>query len=194
MKAKLITAPAVEPLDIDEIKTYHRINGSDQDTLIDSLMTTARQVVEDYTGLGLIDQVWEGVTDNWCGPMELIGNVKSVDSVTYYDADDSAVIMPDTDYRLMSHGVLAELHLVHGVKLPPLAHRPDAITVRMTVGYGASAASVPKPIWQAMMLLFGHFYENRESTTPVIIRELPMFGGRDTVSALLAPYKVPVVR
>jgi hypothetical protein len=44
---------------------------------------------------------------------------------------------------------------------------------------------IPKPIKQAMLLLIGHWYENREATAFNVNRELAF-----SVNALLYPYKV----
>lgn len=212
MKFKLITEPAVEPLDLSQIKTYHRINGDDQDDVMSALMVAARQFVEDHTGRPLITQTWEGVSRSWenfftygmpdrlrvpvsrCEPLKLKANLQSVVSVEYYDEDGTLQTLDTADYNVITHGILGEVWPAFGTQWPVTQDRPDAIKVTFVAGYGDEAGDVPKPIWQAMMLLFGHFFENREATTPVMIRELPLIGGRDTVGILLAPYAVPVVR
>ena len=59
----------------------------------------------------------------------------------------------------------------------------EAATVRFICGYGAAGA-VPQAIKQAMLLLIGHYFNNREQTiTGVMATEIPQ--GAD---ALLAPY------
>lgn len=55
----------------------------------------------------------------------------------------------------------------------------------MTAGY-ADAAAVPQGIKQAMLLLVGSWYENREATiSGATIAEVPF-----AVDALIAPYRV----
>jgi uncharacterized phiE125 gp8 family phage protein len=39
---------------------------------------------------------------------------------------------------------------------------PNAVEVIYSAGYGASSTNVPKAIKQAMYLIIGHLYENRE--------------------------------
>ncbi len=194
MNFKLISEPAVEPLELSQIKTYHRISGTDQDDVIASLMVAARQVVESHTGRSLITQTWEGVADAWRVPLALKPSLQTVQSVEYYDLSGDLQTLSSDEYRVFSYGLVGEIHPVDRVSWPMVQTRPDAIKVTFKAGYGDEASDVPKAIWQAMMLLFGHFFENRESTSPIIIRDLPMFGGRDTVTALLAPYTVPVAR
>lgn len=61
---------------------------------------------------------------------------------------------------------------------------PGSVRVQAVVGYD----EVPLSIKQAVLLLCGHFYENRE-----VLREGYAYGGREisfSVSALLYPYKI----
>lgn len=52
--------------------------------------------------------------------------------------------------------------LNYGKTWPTVSLRPGpAITVRYVAGYGA-AVDVPMQYKQAMLLMIGHFYENRE--------------------------------
>ena len=67
-----------------------------------------------------------------------------------------------------------------------LQSRPDAVGVEFVAGYGDAPADVPAPIRQAMRLLIGAWYENRESTAiGVSVAELP---ASVNVGALIAPY------
>ena len=60
------------------------------------------------------------------------------------------------------------------------------VTITFVAGYGATSASVPESIRQAILLLVGHWYENREATVGVgNMQVLPM-----GVKALLSDYRV----
>jgi hypothetical protein len=65
MRLRLTTAPASEPVTLAEAKDYARVDTSDSDTLITSLIKVARRRVESETGLALITQTWTGVLDRW---------------------------------------------------------------------------------------------------------------------------------
>ena len=52
----LMTAPAVEPLSLAEAKSWLRVDGADEDQLIQSLITSARLGVEATTNRLLITQ------------------------------------------------------------------------------------------------------------------------------------------
>lgn len=55
-----VTDPDIEPVTLAEMKLHLRAYGSDtsEDALISSLITSAREWVEQYTGRALIDQSW----------------------------------------------------------------------------------------------------------------------------------------
>ncbi|HHI82152.1 MAG TPA: hypothetical protein ENJ99_03285, partial [Rhizobiales bacterium] len=56
MPAILLTPPAIEPVSLVEAKAHLKVEVSDDDSLIDGLITTARQHIERQTGKALIDQ------------------------------------------------------------------------------------------------------------------------------------------
>lgn len=54
----LVTPPAVEPVTIEDARTFLRISTQSEDTILERLIKTARELVEAETGLALIDQTW----------------------------------------------------------------------------------------------------------------------------------------
>ena len=100
-------------------------------------------------------------------------------SVVYLDAARNAVTMPDSDYRLMLNGSLAPLP---DAAWPSVASDGEAVRVQYRAGYEA----VPAPIKQALLLLVGHWYANRETVvTGTIVAQMPM-----AAEALLSTYRV----
>ena len=61
---------------------------------------------------------------------------------------------------------------------------PNVVEIIYSAGYGASGSYVPKPLKQAMFLVLGHLYENREQVGDIRY-ELP-FG----VDHLISNYVV----
>ena len=45
---EVTTAPSVEPITVTELKTFARIDGSDEDTLLSGFIAGARQACEKY--------------------------------------------------------------------------------------------------------------------------------------------------
>src|SRR6185295_16059621 len=50
---------ATEPVSLVEAKAHLRVTSATDDTLIGTLITTARQLCEQYTGIAFISQTWE---------------------------------------------------------------------------------------------------------------------------------------
>jgi uncharacterized phiE125 gp8 family phage protein len=53
------TAPTSEPITRDEAKSFLRVDISDDDTLIDNLIQSAREFCEEYTGRTLINTTYK---------------------------------------------------------------------------------------------------------------------------------------
>ena len=56
LRLQIRTEPAAEPVTLAELKTFMRIDGSEDDALIESLIVAARELCESYTGRALITQ------------------------------------------------------------------------------------------------------------------------------------------
>jgi uncharacterized phiE125 gp8 family phage protein len=181
----LITAPATEPVTLTEAKLHCRVDSSAEDALLTALIVAARQHVEETTGRALITQTREIRLDAWPRVLYLPRPpVSSITSVTYTDDTGATATLSASAYALRTGTepgcVLFDGTLVPSVTLADMA----GVNVRYECGYGG-ASSVPKPVFQALLLLIGHWYANREAVAAGNLGPLPM-----AVDALLAPYRV----
>lgn len=55
----IVTEPSIEPVTLSDVKAYAKIDGSDDDGLLNDLIMTARQSVEKYLKRALITQTWK---------------------------------------------------------------------------------------------------------------------------------------
>ena len=191
MALTLVTGPAVEPVSRDEAKAHLRVDLSDDDTLIDSLITAARVHVEQHLRRALVTQTWDLVLDCFPAGREIrlpLPPLASVTSISYTDDGGGAGSVDAGEYVVDTDREPGRLVLKSGGTWPAVTLREVAgVRVRYVAGYG-NAAAVPGPIKQAILLLVGTLYENREDTLVaqgVTVMRLP-FG----VEALLMPYKV----
>ena len=53
---RVTTAPSVEPLALADVKSYLRISGSGEDTLLNTMIEAVRVFCEEFTGRALITQ------------------------------------------------------------------------------------------------------------------------------------------
>src|SRR5580765_8015305 len=65
MSLSLFAAPAAEPLTLSEVKAHLRIDTTDEDAYLTTLITVARMRCEGATRRALITQTWDWVIDRW---------------------------------------------------------------------------------------------------------------------------------
>ena len=112
MRLTLLSGPAAEPLELDEVKAHLRLDGDDEDALLASLITTSRSHVETALGLALITQSWRWQADCWPrnGLVELMTRpIQSVDRVAVRAADGTQTVIDAADYILDASGQTARL-------------------------------------------------------------------------------------
>lgn len=86
MEIQITTDLVSEPVSVAEAKTYMRLIGSDEDTLIGELITSARQRLEKFTGLSFGNKTikcYTRASDTWFElpyqPLLTITSVKNDD-------------------------------------------------------------------------------------------------------------------
>jgi uncharacterized phiE125 gp8 family phage protein len=168
MPYKLITAPTLEPLSLQEAQLHLRVDNADTDTLITAQIIAARELVEKLTRRALLTQHWKYVADSFPSP-SLMGipfgkvfgipanafvleksPVASVDSITYLDMSGVRQTMPATDYVAELVGEPCRITPVFGKIWPIPLPQIGAVEVNFTAGY---AAGVPEGIKLAMKLI-----------------------------------------
>ena len=65
MSSQLLTAPAIEPLSLNEAKAYLRVETGDDDDVVGALIAGARIHVKAQTRRALITQSWRISADVW---------------------------------------------------------------------------------------------------------------------------------
>lgn len=150
MKLKLYTAPATEPVTAAECKSHMHIDASDDDTYIGTLITAARQAVEEYTRRALITQTWELALDEApCGDVIELPRppLATVTHVKWYDDSDTETTISSSTYYVDLYAEPGKVKLRIGDVWPDQGdlRTANGILVRYTAGYGA-ASDVPQAI------------------------------------------------
>ncbi|OPX87737.1 MAG: Phage gp6-like head-tail connector protein [Pelotomaculum sp. PtaB.Bin104] len=179
MALKIKTQPASEPISLAEAKSHLRVDGTDEDTFIDGLISAAREDCEDFQSRAYITQTWELWLDNWPGSDCIdipLPPLQSITSIKYYDTDGTEYTMATVDYFVDTKSYVGRVVLAYGKAWPSTTLRPaNGVCIEFVAGYGDAAADLPAAVKQAMLLIIGDLYENRENT--VIgkqTNELPM--------------------
>lgn len=185
MNNPVVIPPTVEPLYAAEALEY--LGASEEDeALVDMLVRTARQMVEQMTGRALAVQTRELVIDAFpCGrALPLPGApLVSVESVRYFDASGAEVTMSADDYVVDADGLPGSIYAKCG--WPCTDGRPGGVKVRYTCGY-ESAVDVPMPLLLGMRYLVNHWFDNRN---PVMIGSISK-SLEFTLDSLVSPYRV----
>ncbi|MFO7905804.1 MAG: head-tail connector protein [Pirellulaceae bacterium] len=184
MQFKITTPPAEEPVTLDEAKAHLRVDHTDEDYLISTLIQSAREWVEGYTERPVVTQTITGVTDRFARSMELKPNLQSLTEVRYIDGDGAQQTVPAAVYAVDDYSLVGGVYLKEGESWPAVRGDRYGIEIEFVAGYGA-AADVPAKVKQSILLLAGHLYNNREATTVQSISDVPL-----SVESLLASEKV----
>ena len=168
-------APTVEPVTAAEAKAHCRIDISTDDDLIQSLIVAARVWCEKRLGQSFITQTWRLTFDRFpCEGFEIPNPPAiSVSSITYYDTTNTLQTLSSSVYQVDSYSRPGRVGLAFAQVWPITYCRFNAVSVTYTAGYGATAAFVPQPIKQAILLLVGHWYENREAAADIQLHDIP---------------------
>lgn len=183
----LVTAPAFELITLEEAKDHLRVDGVDEDALIEALTTTARQYVEKRCAIALYTQTWDWFLDCWptCPLQVPRPPLQSVTHIKYYDTDGVLQTLSASVYQADTSSRPGRIALADGQTWPLLqSQKLSAVQVRFVAGHIGLYGSEIRPVVQAMLLLIGHWYEHREEVNiGNITSRVPM-----AVDALLAPY------
>ncbi len=60
-----------EPVTLDEVKEYCKIDFNDEDDLLTRLITSSRETLEKYTGLSFVPKILTAILKNECGGIEI---------------------------------------------------------------------------------------------------------------------------
>lgn len=185
----LQTAPSVEPLTRAEAKSHIRVVADDDNTLIDNLITAARQYCERHTNRQICTATWDLYLDGFPSCYEPLyvplAPLASVTSIVYTAPDGTSTTWASSNYIVSTSREPGQITPAYSVAWPTVRSVTDAVRVRFVAGYGL-AVSVPMALKQAMLLLIGHWFENREDVIiGTISKRIEM-----AVEALLESYKV----
>lgn len=164
---RLVTPPAVTAVTRELVKAHIRKDDSDEDALIDFYISSAVKAAEKETRRALITQTRELRLDRFprChDPIELPRPpLQSVASVVYVDGAGSAVTWAPSDYIVDTDSEPGRIRPAYNLAWPLARCQPGSVTVRYVAGYGDAPEDVEPDIRHAMLLLIGHWFENRET-------------------------------
>ena len=188
MPLQLRAGPATEPVSLNEAKMVLRIDGTDDDILIASLITAARIYIETTIGKILITESWSFFKDHWPTKQVLhlpLSPLQSIDEIRFHHQDDTHTVLGEETYVTDLISNKARIKFLEPSPPAGSARQFNQLEVQFTAGFGNSETDVPEDLRRALLMLTAHWFEQRE---PIgfggSFNEIPT-----TISALLASYK-----
>lgn len=194
---RVVAQPVAEPITLTEAKMQIKIDelGSPRpdDDLIMLYVGAAREWCENILGRSLAPQTFEVAVREFPGEAGLrlpMSPVTEITSVTYIDEDGDEQTLDPEVYLLDSFASPPLFLLATDQEWPTISDVPNAVKIQFTSGYslpGESPQVYPLPLVlkAAMMLMLGHLFLNRESTTSQQLIEIP-----NGVRSFLWPYQL----
>lgn len=190
---KRVTAPSVDPITTDELKTHLKISGTSEDTYLTLLIKAATRDLETYT-----QRIWcncelllalPDFSFRWI-ELPYAADNTSVVYVKYKDEDGNLTTIDSSNYLVVTEYAPAILKFKSSYSFPAVdLWEGAAVTISYTTG-ATLAASVPQNFKYALLLYCAFLYENREALPfGVATRNAPvMLPG--VVQNILFPHRI----
>lgn len=165
MALKLITPPATPPAYLSEVKAYLRIDGTDFDTVLNDLLSSACRYCREFQNRSYVTETWELILDEFpCLPLSLPRPpLQIVDSITFVDQSGTEIIWDPSNYLVDNASERGRIAFAYGKSWPSITLSPlNGIRIRFTSGYGDISA-VPPLFQTAVKLFIAHRFENPDS-------------------------------
>jgi uncharacterized phiE125 gp8 family phage protein len=181
-----VAPPAIEPVTLDEANAQGRIAGDD--AMVAGLISAAVDMIDGdgLLGRAMISQTWAQWVPQSPGYVRLLmGPFRSLVSVEYYNAAGDLLTADLSDFEIRLSGDFVYVAPKDNAAWPAADDRLDAIKITYVAGFGDSAADVPQSIRHAILMLVAHWYNHREASTDLTLRDVPF-----AVESLLNRHRV----
>lgn len=179
-----------EPITVAEAKEHLVVTHSRDDGYIASLIRVARQNIEKVTQRSLVTKTLQLYLDDF--PLGQVvrlpmPKVATVTNVKYYDTAGTLQTLSSSSYFVDATSTPGRICLKQGYCWPSVeTGRPAAVVIEYVAGFGAPV-DVPEDLKQAIRLLIGHYYANREDVTSIPYAPVVM---PKSAEYLAFPYRV----
>jgi len=161
--SKVVSISGAAPLNLATAKEHLRVSGTDEDTLIQIYIDAALAMTEQFLWRKLQLQVIEEVYPYFMNRFDTSYPINSITSIKYFDESETEQTLTVADYYEVYDNAKSKNSIYKvGTLETPSIWLDKAFPVEITYQTGFADDTVPKPIINAMLLLVGEMYENRE--------------------------------
>lgn len=203
MKPTLLTvAPTVLPVTVAELKAYAKIDTTDEDSFVTSLIEAMTDRAESRTGRQLVEATRKLYLDDFPPEAEIeipCPPLQSVTTVKYRDTDgDWQTLTENTDYIVDTNGGgatpedksgVGRIYLPKSVTWPAVYDEPRSVEIVFVCGYPLSGttATTPEAIKNWIKVQATTAFNSREAlVTGTIVSPIPS----QFIDGLLTQYRV----
>lgn len=184
VRVKVTEQPAIEPVELVDVRTSIGINDATFDTYINALISSSRQFVEEYLNRKLIDQeltayydsarssglVFEGEIT---APEQYISGetyldlryapIASVTEISTFNDDNEESVFDASNYYLenFDDDATSSIRLNYGKTWPTGVRASMGYKVVYRAGYGTTKEDVPSIIRGAIKMMTVYMFQNR---------------------------------
>lgn len=178
---RVVTPPAAEPLTVNQVRDDLGLGDDPPAGVIERMIKSARELAEAYTGRAFITQTlamqldtfphapmpwWDGVRQGARralasdGPISLYSApVQAITEITYVDQGNTSRTVDADTYYLDNVVEPNRVLLIEGASWPVDPRTRAAVTITYTAGYGATSASLPAIVAEALLAHLRDMFE-----------------------------------
>lgn len=182
MILRRVSAAGTPLVTLSDAKAHLRVTSSAEDALITALISAACDFIGEYSGRVLASETWKIMETGFFGLVKLPKSpVIAITEIGYYDTEGAAHVAVLGDFGLVSGDDWSYLAPNSGKSWPISdTARLDGAWITFTAGYTV----LPAALRQAVLLMVGHYYNNREAIGVAQV-ELPL-----AVESLVHSYRL----
>ena len=172
------TAPTTTAITLTEAKAQLNVSSTADDTLITQQLKAATLYLETKTRRCFVRQTRTLKADDFFDSRYVHNRrlypgrspLSSVTSLTYVASNGTTTTMPSSDYVVSTGDQPGYIAEAYDATWPACRAQPNAVTLTYVAGHvaatstgGTASSQMPENIKQAIMMVVGHWYRNRES-------------------------------
>lgn len=158
-----VTDGTTEPIGYALAQEALRLDDETDELSVNVYIQAARQTFEMHTNcIVTSSQTWKAHFEGWKDFKLPIYPIISVVSVQYYDGNDDLQTYDSANYWVQTYYRYTVIELKPTASTPTLSKRTQSIIVNFTAGH-TTMDTVPSSAKEAILLLAGHYYENRQA-------------------------------
>jgi len=162
MKLEKLSEPAAEPVLLAEVRHFLKLDHHADDVVLSGLISSARQVCEDFIGRKLIAQTWRWTLNDWPAediflPLSPVISLSEIE--VWQEGAFQSVVLDDV---LLDQDSFRPRLVPDALIWPEPDRDVNGIHITFVAGYGSDWNAVPHAVRQGILHWIAGAYENRD--------------------------------